>query len=75
MLREVSLVSVRTVGQQRLYRLNGEGLKPVHDWAKGFEQFWNENFDRLGDYLDELQGRKPAARSKTAARTTTKRTP
>ena len=74
-LREVRLVSVRTVGQQRLYRLNGEGLKPVHDWAKGFEQFWNESFDRLGDYLDELQGRKPAARSKTAARTTIKRTP
>lgn len=58
-LREVRLVSVRGVGQQRLYRLNGEGLKPVHDWVKGFEQFWNESLDRLADYLDELQGRKP----------------
>lgn len=64
-LREVRLVSVRSVGQQRLYRLNGAGLKPVHDWAKGFEQFWNESFDRLADYLDELQGRKPDERPRT----------
>lgn len=63
-LRQVRLVSVRGVGQQRLYRLNGEGLKPVHDWVKGFEQFWNESFDRLADYLDELQGRKPGERPK-----------
>ena len=54
-LREVHLVSVRGSGQQRLYRLNGEGLKPVHDWVKTFEQFWNESFDRLDAYLQELQ--------------------
>lgn len=54
-LREVGLVSVRGSGQQRLYTLNGEGLKPIHDWAKTFERFWNESFDRLDNYLDELQ--------------------
>ena len=58
-LREVQLVQVRGAGQQRYYRLDGKGLKPLHDWVKGFEQFWNESFDRLDDYLDELQGRKP----------------
>lgn len=57
-LREVDLVSVRGEGQQRLYRLNGKGLKPMHDWVKGFEQFWNESFDRLAIYLDDLQNRK-----------------
>ena len=62
-LREVRLVSVRGVGQQRMYRLNGEGLKPVHDWVKGFEQFWNESFDRLSEYLDELQGKRPGPKS------------
>lgn len=30
-LRVVDLVSVREVGQQRLYSLKGEGLKPIHD--------------------------------------------
>lgn len=57
-LREVDLVSVRGEGQQRVYRLNGKGLKPMHDWVKGFEQFWNESFDRLAIYLDDLQKRK-----------------
>jgi DNA-binding transcriptional ArsR family regulator len=54
-LREVGLVSVRGSGQQRLYNLSGEGLKPIHDWVKNFERFWNESFDRLDDYLNELQ--------------------
>jgi DNA-binding transcriptional ArsR family regulator len=56
-LREVGLVSVRGAGQQRLYKLNGKGLKPIHDWAKTFEDFWNESFDRLDDYLNEVQKR------------------
>src|ERR1700733_15039795 len=46
-LREVGLVSVRGSGRQRLYKLNAEKLKPIHDWVKTFEQFWNESFDRL----------------------------
>ncbi|MBK9091575.1 MAG: metalloregulator ArsR/SmtB family transcription factor [Anaerolineae bacterium] len=54
-LREVELVSVRELGQQRLYRLQGEGLKPVHDWVKPFEHLWRERFDRLADYLKEWQ--------------------
>ena len=54
-LKQVGLVSVRGMGQQRLYKLNGDGLKPIHDWVKTFEQFWSESFDRLADYLDELQ--------------------
>jgi DNA-binding transcriptional ArsR family regulator len=59
-LRQVGLVSVRESGQQRLYKLNGEGLKPIHDWVKTFEQFWNESFDRLADYLNELQNQEKA---------------
>ena len=54
-LREVGLVSVRSVGQQRLYKLNAERLKPIHDWVKGFERFWQESLDRLDEYLKELQ--------------------
>jgi DNA-binding transcriptional ArsR family regulator len=54
-LREVGLVTVRGSGQQRLYRLNGSALKPIHDWVSGFERFWNETFDRLAEYLKEIQ--------------------
>ena len=54
-LKEVGLVSVREAGQQRLYRLNAQGLKPIHDWVAKFEQLWNERLDRLAEYLRVLQ--------------------
>jgi DNA-binding transcriptional ArsR family regulator len=54
-LREVELVRVREAGQQRLYRLDARGLKPVHEWVGGFEQSWSESFNRLNDYVRELQ--------------------
>jgi DNA-binding transcriptional ArsR family regulator len=54
-LKAVGLVSVRGVGQQRLYRLEGGGLKDIHDWVAPFASEWNERLDRLDDYLQELQ--------------------
>jgi DNA-binding transcriptional ArsR family regulator len=48
-LREVGLVDVREEGRRRLYRLNGRPLKPIHEWVKSFEQFWNQRFDVLDD--------------------------
>lgn len=56
-LREVGLVTVRSEGQQRWYRLNADRLRPIHDWVKSYEQFWNETFDRLENYLRELQAK------------------
>jgi DNA-binding transcriptional ArsR family regulator len=54
-LREVGLVRDRTEGRHRLYGLDARGLRPVHEWAGGFEQFWNESFDRLDAYVQELE--------------------
>src|SRR5689334_15302576 len=54
-LREVGLVRVRGAGKQRLYRLDARRLRPVHEWVGGFEQFWNESFDRLDEYVQELK--------------------
>src|SRR3954470_21112079 len=54
-LREVGLVEVRDHGRQRLYRLNGLPLKPIHDWVKGYEQLWSERFGRLDDVLADLK--------------------
>lgn len=53
-LREVGLVRMREAGQQRLYALNAKGLEPIHAWVGGFEAFWNETFDRLNDYLKQI---------------------
>src|SRR5690348_3132941 len=54
-LREVGLVQDRRSGKQRLYGLDGRGLRPVHEWTGGFEQFWSESFDRLDAYVQELK--------------------
>jgi DNA-binding transcriptional ArsR family regulator len=54
-LREVGAVDVREQGRQRLYRLNGHALKPIHDWVKHYERFWSERFERLDDVLDDLK--------------------
>jgi DNA-binding transcriptional ArsR family regulator len=53
-LREVGAVLVRDAGRQRLYRVNGAALRPIHDWAGGFERLWSERFDALDDVLDDL---------------------
>ena len=55
-LRQVGLVDVRDEGRQRIYRLNGHSLKPIHDWVKSYEQSWNQRFDRLEVVLEELKG-------------------
>lgn len=53
-LREVGLVDVRDIGRQRLYRVNGRALKPLHDWVDGFAALWEERFAAMDDVLAEL---------------------
>jgi DNA-binding transcriptional ArsR family regulator len=54
-LRDVGVVAVREDGRQRLYRLNGRALKPIHDWVKPYERTWSERFDELDSVLHELK--------------------
>jgi DNA-binding transcriptional ArsR family regulator len=54
-LREVGLVDKRDVGRQRVYRLDGHALKPIHDWVKTYEESWSQRFDRLDVVLQELK--------------------
>ena len=58
-LKAVELVSARSEGQQHFYKIKAGGLKPIHEWVKPFEQLWNERFDRLAEYLRELQVAQP----------------
>jgi DNA-binding transcriptional ArsR family regulator len=54
-LREVGAVEVRDQGRQRLYRLNGRALKPIHDWVRHYERSWSERLGQLNVVLRELQ--------------------
>ncbi|MFD1372917.1 ArsR/SmtB family transcription factor [Actinoplanes sichuanensis] len=58
-LREVGLVTVREAGKQRLYGLDARGLRPIHEWVGGFERFWNDSFDRLDAYVQDLKQTRP----------------
>jgi DNA-binding transcriptional ArsR family regulator len=54
-LREVGLVRVREEGRERIYRLEGRPLRPIHDWVVNYERMWSDRFDALDDVLAELQ--------------------
>ena len=54
-LRAVGAVQVRDQGRQRLYRLNGHALKPIHDWVRHYERSWSERFGELDVVLEEFQ--------------------
>lgn len=58
-LRDVGAVDVRDHGRQRLYRLNGQALKPIHDWVSTYERFWTERFGELDIVLDDLKQKEP----------------
>jgi DNA-binding transcriptional ArsR family regulator len=53
-LREVGVVQVREDGRQRLYRLNAQGLRPIHDWVKDYERLWSDRFDLMDVVLEDL---------------------
>jgi DNA-binding transcriptional ArsR family regulator len=53
-LRSVGLVSVRGSGRQRLYKLNAEQLKPIHEWVRTFEKFWENQLDRIKERAERL---------------------
>ena len=54
-LHDVALVEVRESGRQRLYRLNGQPLKPIFEWVSAYEQAWNDRFELLDEVLEDLK--------------------
>lgn len=46
-LRDVGLVRVRRSGRHMLYRTNAEGIRPLHEWTKTFEPFWQHQLERV----------------------------
>lgn len=57
-LRAVGVVTPEKCGQQRLYRLNPEELKPVYDWVKNYEKFWDRQLHRLKMVAEEKSAKR-----------------
>ena len=58
-LSDAGLVRCRAEGRRRLYRLDHEQLRPLHDWMEKYEQSLNRRLDRLDDYVSDLQRKEP----------------
>jgi DNA-binding transcriptional ArsR family regulator len=56
-LERAGLVARARERQWRPARLEAGPLKEVSDWAEQYRRFWEESYDRLDEYLEELQGR------------------
>jgi DNA-binding transcriptional ArsR family regulator len=57
-LQKAGLITQGRKAQWRPCRLEAARLKEVADWVDDYRQFWDESFDRLGEYLEELQKEK-----------------
>ena len=54
-LEHAGLITRSREAQWRPCRLEGRPLKDVADYVEDYRRFWEERFDRLEDYLRELQ--------------------
>ena len=56
-LERAGLVERGRERQWRPARLQAKPLKEVAEWSERYREFWEESYDRLEEYLEELQGR------------------
>jgi DNA-binding transcriptional ArsR family regulator len=56
-LERAGLIARGRDRQWRPARLEAGPLKEVAEWTEGYRRFWEESYDRLDQYLDELQDR------------------
>jgi len=58
-LCEAGLVDVQAIANRRIYSLRPEPLQELDKWLESYRQLWEARMDRLDDYLNVLQGKKP----------------
>jgi DNA-binding transcriptional ArsR family regulator len=64
-LREVGIVEVRPLAQQRHYALRAEAMRQLHEWAERYRSLWEARFDALDTVVNEIErDRKPRKRRK-----------
>ena len=56
-LERAGLVARGRDRQRRPARLVGDPIKEVAEWTEGYRRFWEESYDRLDEYLEELKNR------------------
>src|SRR5215470_18795268 len=65
-LSEAGFVSVRPLGQQRLYSLRPEPFREMEAWLAGYRSLWERRLDRFAEALEQRKSsRRPHRRSRT----------
>jgi DNA-binding transcriptional ArsR family regulator len=59
-LERAGLIRRGRAAQWRPCRLDADPLRDVADWIEHYRRFWSASFDRLDDYLNDLQSREDA---------------
>jgi DNA-binding transcriptional ArsR family regulator len=57
-LERAGLIARGRRAQWRPARLEAAPLKDAAEWVERYRRFWEESYDRLDEYLEELQGRR-----------------
>jgi DNA-binding transcriptional ArsR family regulator len=63
-LERAGLIVRSRQAQWRPCRIQPDALKEVDAWLQNYRQFWEQSFDRLDDYLCELQASKATVEGK-----------
>jgi DNA-binding transcriptional ArsR family regulator len=67
-LERAGLIARGREAQWRPCRLEAAPLKGIADWVEHYRKFWEQSFDRLEDYLAELQGKQSPNKRKDHGR-------
>jgi len=59
-LREVGLVDVKPMAQERLYALKAEPMKALHAWTESYRVLWDARFSELDKLVEELKRKEKA---------------
>lgn len=57
-LERAGLIARSRERQWRPARLEARPLKEVAEWTERYRRFWEESYERLDEYLEELQERR-----------------
>ncbi|MNZ83881.1 HTH-type transcriptional regulator [compost metagenome] len=56
-LSEAGLIEVQAVANRRICKLRPDPFKELDTWLESYRHMWEERYDRLDDYLLELQSK------------------
>lgn len=54
-LSDAGIIEIEAVANRRICKLRAEPFQELDDWLRPYRRLWEESFDRLDEYLQQLQ--------------------